>query len=190
MEEEAKALDTTEAPVRPTVGALFMGFLGVGLMGFGGVLAIARRMLVEGRRWLTPAEFTDLLALCQFLPGGNIMNLSVAVGLRFRGWRGAVAAITGLMAAPCAIVIAIGVIYDRFATTPAVGNLFAGLAAAAAGLLVAGAAKIATPLRGKPASIVLTVICFVAIAVFRTPLLPTMAVLVPLGVLAAWRFES
>jgi chromate transporter len=190
MVQKAESAEKTPASAVPSVGALFMGFLGVGLMGFGGVLAIARRMLVEDRRWLTPAEFTDLLALCQFLPGGNIMNLSVAVGLRFRGWRGAAAAITGLMAAPCAIVIAIGIIYERFASEPAVGNLFAGLAAAAAGLLVASAAKIATPLRGKPASIVLTVACFIAIAVFRTPLLPTMAVLAPLGILAAWRFES
>ena len=110
MHEGAQTLDTAAVPARPSVGALFMGFLEVGLMGFGGVLAIARRMLVESRRWLTPAEFTDLLALCQFLPGGNIMNLSVAVGLRFRGWRGAVAAITGLMAVPCAIVIVIGII--------------------------------------------------------------------------------
>ena len=75
----------------PTVGGLFRGFLSLGLMGFGGVLPLARHMLVEERRWLNGAEFSDLLGLCQFLPGGNVVNLSVAVGLRFRGVPGALA---------------------------------------------------------------------------------------------------
>jgi len=72
----------------PTIGALFAGFFSIGICGFGGVLPWARRMIVEQRRWLTAAEFTDLLALCQFLPGPNIINLSVALGSRFRGPRG------------------------------------------------------------------------------------------------------
>jgi hypothetical protein len=75
----------------PSIGALFVGFLGLGLIGFGGVLPLARRMLVERKRWLTPDAFTELLGLCQFLPGGNIINLSVAVGLEFRGVGGAAA---------------------------------------------------------------------------------------------------
>lgn len=72
------------APALPSLLALFLGFLSVGMYGFGGVLPWARRMVVEQRRWLTAAEFADLLGLCQFLPGGNIMNLTVAVGARFR----------------------------------------------------------------------------------------------------------
>lgn len=190
MHEERGAKDEAGTPAHPTVGALFRGFLGVGLMGFGGVLAMARRMLVEDRRWLSPAEFTDLLALCQFLPGGNIMNLSVAVGLRFRGWRGALAAIAGLVAVPCVIVVGLGVVYDRYADNPRVANVFAGLAAAAAGMLIAASIKIAAPLRRKPALAVMAVVCFVAVAVFRLPLLATMIVLAPLSVLVAWRFES
>lgn len=192
MHEERGAKDEAGTPAHshPTVGALFRGFLGVGLMGFGGVLAMARRMLVEDRRWLSPAEFTDLLALCQFLPGGNIMNLSVAVGLRFRGWRGALAAIAGLVAVPCVIVVGLGVVYDRYADNPRVANVFAGLAAAAAGMLIAASIKIAAPLRRKPASAVMAAACFVAVAVFRLPLLPTMIVLAPVSVLVAWRFES
>lgn len=190
MQDERGATDEGQRAAVPSVGALFMGFLGVGLMGFGGVLAMARRMLVEDRRWLNPAEFTDLLALCQFLPGGNIMNLSVAVGLRFRGWRGALAAIAGLVAVPCVIVVGLGVVYDRYAENPRVANIFAGLAAAAAGLLIAASIKIAEPLRRKPASAVMALVCFVAIAVFRFPLLPTMVVLAPLSVLVAWRFKS
>ena len=100
-----------ECPIRhplPHCSRLFLGFLSVGMYGFGGVLPWARRMVVEQRRWLTAAEFTDMLGLCQFLPGGNIMNVTIALGARFHGAAGAVTAFTGLMAAPFATVIAAG----------------------------------------------------------------------------------
>ena len=171
----------------PTARELFGGFLWLGLTGFGGVLPMARRMIVERRAWLTGPEFTDLLGLCQFLPGGNIINLSVALGLRFRGPLGAACALGGLIAAPTAIVVALGVLYDGTRDDPHVRHLFAGLAAAAAGLLVATAIKIALPLRGKPLALALAGLGFVAIAVLRLPLLPTLVVLLPLSVLATWR---
>ena len=66
------------AEIRPTVFDLFAGFFVVGICGFGGVLPWARRMIVDQRQWLTPAEFTEMLGLCQFLPGGNIMNVTIA----------------------------------------------------------------------------------------------------------------
>jgi chromate transporter len=171
----------------PGTGELFTGFLWLGLTGFGGVLPLARHMLVEKRRWLTAEEFTDLLGLCQFLPGGNIINLSVAVGLRFRGIPGALAAILGLIAAPTAVVIGLGVLYDRYADDPHIRHLFNGLAAAAAGLLVALSIKMASPLRTRPVAIAFASLCFVAIAILRVPLLPTMLTLAPLSILVAWR---
>lgn len=173
----------------PTMGQLFTGFLGLGLMGFGGVLPMARHMMVERRGWLTPAEFTDLLGLCQFLPGGNIINMSVAVGLRFRGIPGAAVSLVGLIAAPSAILIGLGSLYARFADNPVIMDMLAGLAAAAAGLIISTAIKMALPLRARPVAVVFAVACFVAIAVLRLPLLPTMLVLAPLSVLASWRFE-
>lgn len=186
---------TAESPTfaiaeRPGPGALFKGFLGLGMMGFGGVLPLARRMLVEERRWLDPAEFTELLGLCQFLPGGNVINLSVAVGLRFGGVPGAFASLLGLIAAPTAILIVLGAVYDRFSDDPHVRHLFAGLAAAAAGLLVAMAARIAWPIRRDAGAIAVAGLCFVAIAVLRLPLLPTMMVMASLGaLLASWRLR-
>jgi chromate transporter len=177
-------------PSGPSVGALFLGFLYVGMMGFGGVLPMARRMLVEDRRWLTPADFIDLLSLCQFLPGGNIMNLSIAVGLRFRGVIGAVAAIIGLFAAPAVIVVGLGIIYGRYEQNPAVAAVFAALGAAAAGLLIGTTVKIAAPLRRKPVSLLVAAACCIAVAVFRIPLSYAMLVLVPLSILLTWRLES
>ena len=135
----------------PGVAGLFVGFLLIGVCGFGGVLPWARRMIVEQRRWMTPAEFTDLLGLCQFLPGGNIMNFSIGLGARFHGPLGAVAAsLIGLMSAPVAIVLVLGLVYDRYSGLPTVRHGFAGLAAAASALVLANALKIAAPLRGRP----------------------------------------
>ena len=92
----------SETPPDPTVFDLFTGFFMVGVCGFGGVLPWARRMIVEQRKWLTPAEFTEMLGLCSFLPGGNIMNVTIALGSRFRGIAGAAACFLGLMTAPVA----------------------------------------------------------------------------------------
>lgn len=178
---EAAAAAPTPAP---TVGELFRGFLMLGLMGFGGVLPLSRHMIVEERRWLTGREFTELLGLCQFLPGGNVINVAAALGLHFRGIPGAIAALAGLIAAPTAIVVVLGAVYSRYQSDPHVLHMFAGLAAAAAGLLVSMAVKIAWPLRHKPVALGFAAICFIAVAVFHFPLLPTMLVLAPLSIFA------
>lgn len=190
MDTTTTTVTEVDLPEPPTTAQLFIGFLVLGLTGFGGVLPMARQMVVERRRWLTGPEFTDLLGLCQFLPGGNVINLSVAIGLHFRGLAGAAASLIGLIAAPSAIVIMLGVIYDRCKDDPRVEHLFAGLAAAAAGLLVAMAIKIALPLRNRPIAIVIAVLCFIAIAILRLPLLPTMIVLASLSMLATWRWQK
>lgn len=171
----------------PTCWALFKGFLWLGLSAFGGALPLARHMVVEKRGWLSSEAFTELLGLCQFLPGGNIINMSVALGMKFRGVKGAFAALMGLIAAPSFIVIALGMVYNRYADDPHIQHLFAGLAAAAAGLLISMAVKIAKPLRGRWAGITVAVVCFIAIAVLRLPLLPTMLVLTPISILVSWR---
>jgi chromate transporter len=177
---------TTSAPA-PTAREIFLGFLGLGFTSFGGALPLARRTIVEQRRWLSAAEFTDLLGLCQFLPGGNVINLSVAIGMRFRGLRGALAGLFGLIAGPSLVVIGLGVLYERTQNDPHVQHLFAGLAAAAAGLLIAMAVKILLPLRHDPAAAVIAALGFVAIALMRFPLLPTMLVLTPLSIFVASR---
>ena len=174
----------------PDIGELFAGFFILGLTGFGGVLPLARHMMVEKRGWLTGAEFTDLLGLCQFLPGGNIINMSVAVGLKFRGIPGAFASIIGLIAVPTAVVIGLGMIYARFADDLVVRHLFGGLAAAAAGLLISTAIKIAWPLRRDVLGLFIGALCVLAIAVFRLPLLPTLLTLAPLSIFLRARQAS
>jgi len=174
----------------PGVVDLFVGFFMVGVRGFGGVLPWARRTIVEERKWLTGAEFGEVLGLCQFLPGGNIMNVAIAVGARFRGVAGAVAAILGLMVAPVAIVIALGAVYDQYADHPVVRRAFAALAAAASAFVLTASLKIAAPLKGRWLAIGLTCVTFVATAVFRVPLPVAMPVLAVLSILVLWRFEA
>ncbi|MDO1580772.1 chromate transporter [Rhizobium oryzicola] len=181
----ASEADTAPAP---SITELFLGFLGLGIIGFGGLLPLARRTIVEERKWLNEQEFIDLLGLCQFLPGGNIMNLSVAVGVRFHGWRGGLASILGIIAVPTMIVVCLGYIYDQYRDEPHVQHLFAGLAAAAAGLLISMGWKFIKPLRGKIWALCVVAVLFVLIAVLRLPLLPVMLTMAPISVLLSWRF--
>nr|WP_240993894.1 chromate transporter [Rahnella sp. Larv3_ips] len=174
-------LEEHTAP-HPDCGQLFMGFFVLGLTGFGGVLPMARHMLVDKRRWLTADQFTELLGLCQFLPGGNIINLSVALGMEFRGLRGALSAILGLILAPTLCVVLLGLIYARYQNEPLVEHLFAGMAAAAAGLLLSTGIKMLAPLRGKWLQLALVAAGVVAIALFRIPMLPVMLVLAPVSI--------
>jgi chromate transporter len=176
------------AIAEPTVLDLFAGFFVVGVCGFGGVLPWARRMIVDQRKWLTASEFTDMLGLCQFLPGGNIMNVTIALGSRFRGVPGALACFLGLMSAPVAIVIGLGVLYDRYADLPPVRRAFVALSAAAAAYLLASAWKIAAPLKGRTLAIGIAACTFVVIAVLRLPLLAAMPVLAIGSTLLLWRF--
>ena len=185
MEAVSAAPELTD-PREVTLAALFLGFLRVALSGFGGVLAWARRMIVEERRWLSEQEFTAMLGLCQFLPGGNIVNLSIQVGARFRGPPGAVAALCGLMLAPMAIVLVLGMLYGAFGGTGVVRGVFSGISAAAAGLVIATALKMARPLWPKPVVLGFGVAAFAAVGVLRWPMVEVLAVLAPLSVAAAW----
>ena len=184
----ASAAPPATPPITPPItapsgpGALFMGFLYVGMLGFGGVLPWARRMIVERRRWLAATEFTDLLAFCQFLPGPNICNMSIALGRRFHGLPGAFASIMGLMAVPMLVVMALGAFYGRFGGLPVVAHAFAGLAAAGSGLVLATAIKLSLPLRGRALGLALAAVTLFGIAVLKLPLVPTMLTLAPISI--------
>ena len=176
------------APRAPSLAALFVAFLTVSLSGFGGVLPWARRMIVEQRRWMTADEFNDAYALCNFLPGPNIVNFSVVFGSRFRGPAGALVALTGLLGPPVAIVLVLGTLYARFGDVAFVRGFLAGIAPAAAGLMIATALKMAEPMlrRGAGPAPVIVVAAIIAIGVMRWPMLWVLLVLVPLSIVLAW----
>jgi len=168
---------------------LFLAFAGVSVSSFGGVLAWARRMLVENKRWMMAEEFNDLLALCQFLPGPNIVNLCAVFGVRVRGVPGALACLIGLLGPSVVLMIAAGTLYRRFGALPELRGVLSGLAAAAAGMIAATAVKLAEPLlrfRFGPEHAV-AVATFVAIGMLRLSLPLVLLVMVPVSIGFAWR---
>jgi chromate transporter len=171
---------------RPTLGELYRGFLHAGARGFGGVLPWARRMLVEERRWLTAAEFTDLFSLCNFLPGPNTINMSVVIGARFHGIAGALTALAGILTLPLAAVLVLALLYDRFGHLPGIDALLRGVGAAAGGLVLATGVKMAAGLPRTTRALGFLAVAFVAIGLLRWPLVPVLFTLAPLSVLAAW----
>ena len=179
---------TIQASPLPRVGVLelFLAFMAVGLSGFGGVLPFVRRMLVERRGWLAPAEFTEVLGLSQLLPGPNVVNISIYVGARFAGVAGAVSAFLGLMLMPMVVVLGLAVLYTRFGDLPPVADAFRGVASAAAGLVVAMAAKIAWPVFRSLRVIAIASLVFIAMVVAKLPLVLALAALAPLSVLWTW----
>ncbi|MBI3637651.1 MAG: chromate transporter [Candidatus Rokubacteria bacterium] len=176
---------TGTATVAPTIGDLYRGFFRAGASGFGGTLFWAHRMLVEQRRWLTAEEFTEIFSLCQFLPGPNVINMSIAVGSRFNGLRGALTAFAGLMTVPVTSITTLAILYRHFGQTPGIDGVLRGVGAAAAGLVAAMGLQLAAPLVRSRRAIVFMVAAFAGIALLRWPLVPVLLVLAPVSVLAA-----
>src|SRR3984957_12254799 len=124
----------TSAP--PSLAALFMAFAKMSLAGFGGVLVWARRGIVEQHKWMTAEEFNETFALCHFLPGPNIVNLTFVFGSRFRGLAGAIAAFAGLVGPPVVIVTVLAGLHQRYGEIGSLRRILAGVACAAVGLLI------------------------------------------------------
>jgi chromate transporter len=172
----------------PSVAELFLRFTQVGASGFGGVMPWARRMLVEERRWLNADEFSEVLSLCQVLPGPNIVNMAVSVGTRFHGALGAIAAFLGLLCAPFAIILLLGALFTHYGDLPAISAAFRGISAAAAGLIVAMGLKMAASRRLRSPMAVFALAAFVGIALLRLPLGVFLLMAAPASIAAAaWR---
>lgn len=181
-----------DAPLHtPTRRELFAGFCWLGLTGFGGVLPLAHRMLVQQRRWLSEADFAELLALGQLLPGPNIVNLAVALGGRLYGAWGALLAVLGLLLAPMLVVLSLATLYERFQHWPLVQQALHGLSAAAAGLVLAMALRLIQGLPRRRWVVAIVVLTFAVVALWRLPLLLALAGLIPLALwLSWWRREG
>lgn len=176
--------------VIPTRRQLFVGFFSIGLSGFGGVLPLAHRMLVQQRRWLSEEEFTELLGLGQILPGPNIVNMAIAIGARFHGVAGAWLAVAGLMLAPLVIVLGMAALYEHYRNLPDVQGTLHGLASAAAGLLLAMVLRMGEKIEPHPQALLTALLTFFAVGVLRWPLLPVLLVLGPTSIWLAHRRQQ
>jgi len=169
---------------------LFLAFTFLALQGFGGVIAVAQRVLVEQRRWLTREQFIEILAVAQVLPGPNVCNVALMIGDRFFGWRGAFAALAGMMTLPLVIVLGATVIYANYALNPAVAGALRGMGAVASGLIFGTALKLAAGLGSNPMGVRVCVLLagsvFAAAALLRLPLVWVILVLGSLASAFAW----
>jgi chromate transporter len=170
--------------VPPGLLALFLAFARMSLAGFGGVLVFARQAIVERHRWMTADEFNETFALCHFLPGPNIVNLSMVFGARLRGIAGGIAAFAGLLLPPTLIMTVLAIIYARFGDVEVLRRILAGISCAAVGLLIAVVFRMMTPLlkRLDAVALILMLGVFLAIGVARLPLQAVLLVAIPVSV--------
>lgn len=192
MNPRAPASDLADGLQKPaSVADLFFTFNRLALQGFGGVLAVAQRELVERKRWLSAAQFVEMLSVGQLLPGPNIVNLSLMIGDRFFGLRGAFAALAGMLLLPSIIVLALTALYTQFADQPVVSGALRGMGAVAAGLIIATGLKLMSTLKtsplGLPLCLAFAALTALCIAVLRWPLVWVVLGLGSVAVGLAWQ---
>jgi chromate transporter len=172
----------TSAP--PSVIALFLAFAKISVAGFGGVLYWARRAIVDQHRWMSADEFNETYALCHFLPGPNIVNLSMVFGARLRGIAGGIAAFTGLLVPPMLIMTVLAALYARYGEVDALRRILAGVSCAAVGLLIANVLRMMTPLvkRRDLVGLVMLLIVFVTIGLVRLPMPAVLLAAIPVSI--------
>lgn len=178
-----------EPPSRPipTLPDLFLTYGKIGLIGFGGINAWARRVLVEEKRWLTDQEYAETLGLGQVLPGPNALNAAIMVGDRFHGTAGAIVAPSAMFGGPLVLLAGLAWLYDTYGDLPTMRAVLAGVGAAAAGMVLGTAAKMTEKIRPPPALLAVGLVAMVAAGFFRVPLPMTVLGLAPFGIWAAWR---
>jgi chromate transporter len=168
------SLPAQDHPQPQSLTDLFVSFTLLALQGFGGVLAVVQRELVEKKRWMTREEFIEDWAVAQIMPGPNVVNLSMMIGARSFGLKGAMAALAGMLTVPLIIVLLLALVYAQFADHPGVAGALRGMGAVAAGLIAATGLKLFGALLknvlGLRICIAFGVLCFAAIALLRWPL--------------------
>ncbi len=171
---------------------LFWSFSLLALQGFGGVVAVVQRELVEKKQWLTPEEFVEEWAVAQILPGPNVVNLSLMIGDRYFGMAGALCALAGMLTFPLVIVLALAAALGGLADTPVVQGALRGMGAVAAGLIAASGFKLIGALRqnamGQPVCALLALLSLLAIVVWHVALVWVLLVLGGLG--CAWAYRQ
>jgi len=187
----APDIPASTPPIQPGLIELFVAFAKMSLAGFGGVLYWARRGIVDQHRWMTAEEFNETYALCHFLPGPNIVNLSFVFGSRFRGIAGGIAAFAGLIGPPMMIATILAALYARYGEIDALRRILAGVSCAAIGLLMATVMRMMMPLLRKRDLVGLVVLAavFVAIGVARLPLQAVLLVAIPLSIAVTFAMQ-
>jgi chromate transporter len=170
---------------------LFTAFSILALQGFGGTLAIVQRELVERRRWLTPEEFVEDLALAQVLPGPTVINMAVMIGAKHFGTRGAMSALAGMVTIPLLILLVAAFVHAHYAQHPVMMGALRGMNAVAAGLIAAAGVKLFSALHanvlGMRVCLLIALLGFGAIALLHVSLYLVLLSLGLAGGIGAYR---
>ncbi len=181
----------TEHPRPHSLTELFWAFTALALQGFGGVVAIAQRELVEKRRWLTQAEFVEEWAVAQVLPGPNVVNLSLMIGDRYFGVRGGMVALAGMLGFPLVILLILAALFAGVSESGVVQGALRGMGAVAAGMIAATGLKLFPSLKnnvlGAPVCYALAAMTFISVALLKLPLIWVILGLGGIGALRAYR---
>lgn len=184
-------IDTSDRPRPHSLTELFIAFTVLALQGFGGVLAIVERELVDRRGWLTKHEFLEDWAVAQIMPGPNVVNMSLMIGGRYFGLRGALTALAGMLAVPLVLVLLLAVVHARYADVPQVAGALRGMAAVSAGLIGAAGLKLSVALVKHPLPlawcVALAASAFVLVALAKVPLPAVLVVVGGLGCVLTYR---
>ena len=170
---------------RVTLGALFYAFLKVSLLASGGGIVCAHRITVDQRRWLSDTEFTDIVGICQFMPGPNVVGIAVCAGAKLRGLAGAAAATAGFILIPGIVGFLLGELLFRHTDARMLQNALIGISAAAAGMMIATGLRLLRANRRWLSALPFAALAFAGIAVGHFPLLAVLLVLAPLSIAIA-----
>jgi len=177
LTREPKPNTLPATPPRPQPGSLrelFWAFTWLALQGFGGVLAVVQRELVDKKQWLTHEQFIEDWAVAQVLPGPNVVNLCLMIGDRHFGVRGGLVALAGMLTIPLLIVLTLAWLITGLADSVALQGALRGMGAVAAGMIAASGLKLIPALKtnvlGVKVCSTLVATTFIAIAVLRLPL--------------------
>jgi chromate transporter len=185
MSDVPKAYQGAAANSPKSKTDLFVSFTLLALQGFGGVLTVVQRELVDKKQWLTLDEFVEDWAVAQILPGPNVVNLALMLGGRHFGISGALAALSGLLLAPTALVLLLAAAVAGIADTPVAQGMLRGMGAVSAGLIAAVGIKLMGALKSNPMGMLTCIgigaLTFIAIGLLRLPLAWVLLSLGPLA---------
>src|ERR1035437_1503860 len=176
------------APGVITPWMIYLLYTKITLLGFGGTMFWVRRSLIDDRKWVTEAEFAEYFAIAQLIPGGaNLYNMSLMLGHRFAGVRGAVAAGLGFICVPFFVMVTVAMLYLEFGQQPLVNKALTGMFTVVVGMMIANAYGMATAMPRRLRPWLFSLVTFAAIGAARWPLVSVMLVLAPFAVSVAWR---
>jgi chromate transporter len=181
----------TPRPAPQSLTDLFVSFTILALQGFGGVLAVVQRELVERKQWLTHDEFLEDWAVAQIMPGPNVVNLSLMIGGRYFGLPGAMSALAGMLAVPLVLILLLALLHAQFADNVHVAGALRGMAAVSAGLIGAAGLKLSVALGRSPLPLAwcaaIAAVGFVLVALLRCPLFYVLLGLGGVSCVLTWR---